>query len=497
MAKKQIDMTEGPILGRMILFTLPVLATGVLQLLFNASDLAVVGQFGGADSQIEVGAVGSCGALINLIVNLFMGLAVGAGVIAAQDIGAKRYEAVHKLADTALTVSLIGGVAVGVFGFFATEPLLRLMGTTKEILPSAVPYMKAYFTGMPGCLLYNYLAAIQRSGGDTKHPLLFLAISGVANVGLNILMVAGFKLGALGVGIATSASQYIAAAAILIFMLREEGCCRVTGFALDGERLKKMVLIGLPAGLQGTLFSLSNVIIQSSINAYGTYVVAGNAAGSNLDGFLYIAINSVYTAALTFVGQNVGAGKYARIKKISFLCVGLVTFIGVSLGVVLVVFGEKLLLIFATGENKDAVVKAGMNRLLVMGTTYFLCGLDGRRVRHHARHGQDYPAHDRVAGRLLPVPYRLDRHRLPALPRQHPCAVHQLPHFVVHHCRRALRLLHPQLPGAHAPGCRAGSLRQRRRCIAGLYCSGCVAAVPPKPHTERSTIPCPRSIRRN
>lgn len=375
MAKKQIDMTEGPILGRMILFTLPVLATGVLQLLFNASDLAVVGQFGGADSQIEVGAVGSCGALINLIVNLFMGLAVGAGVIAAQDIGAKRYEAVHKLADTALTVSLIGGVAVGVFGFFATEPLLRLMGTTKEILPSAVPYMKAYFTGMPGCLLYNYLAAIQRSGGDTKHPLLFLAISGVANVGLNILMVAGFNLGALGVGIATSASQYIAAAAILIFMLREEGCCRVTGFALDGERLKKMVLIGLPAGLQGTLFSLSNVIIQSSINAYGTYVVAGNAAGSNLDGFLYIAMNSVYTAALTFVGQNVGAGKYARIKKISFLCVGLVTFIGVSLGVVLVVFGEKLLLIFATGENKDAVVKAGMNRLLVMGTTYFLCGL--------------------------------------------------------------------------------------------------------------------------
>ena len=375
MAKKQIDMTEGPILGRMILFTLPVLATGVLQLLFNASDLAVVGQFGGADSQIEVGAVGSCGALINLIVNLFMGLAVGAGVIAAQDIGAKRYEAVHKLADNALTVSLIGGVAVGVFGFFATEPLLRLMGTTKEILPSAVPYMKAYFTGMPGCLLYNYLAAIQRSGGDTKHPLLFLAISGVANVGLNILMVAGFKLGALGVGIATSASQYIAAAAILIFMLREEGCCRVTGFALDGERLKKMVLIGLPAGLQGTLFSLSNVIIQSSINAYGTYVVAGNAAGSNLDGFLYIAMNSVYTAALTFVGQNVGAGKYARIKKISFLCVGLVTFIGVSLGVVLVVFGEKLLLIFATGENKDAVVKAGMNRLLVMGTTYFLCGL--------------------------------------------------------------------------------------------------------------------------
>ncbi len=375
MAKKQINMTEGPILGRMILFTLPVMATGILQLLFNASDLAVVGQFGGADSQIEVGAVGSCGALINLIVNLFMGLSVGAGVIAAQDIGAKRYEAVRRLADTALTVSLIGGVAVGLFGFFMAEPLLRLMGTTDDILPSAIPYMKAYFVGMPGCLLYNYLASIQRSNGDTRHPLIFLAISGVANVGLNILMVAVFHLGALGVGIATAVSQYIAAAAILIFMLREEGCCRVTGFALDGERLKKMILVGLPAGLQGTLFSLSNVIIQSTINGYGTYVVAGNAAASNLDGFLYTAMNSVYTAALTFVGQNVGAGTYERIKKISFTCVGLVTAIGLSLGAVLVVFGDKLLLIFATGESKDAVVEAGMNRLMIMGTTYFLCGL--------------------------------------------------------------------------------------------------------------------------
>lgn len=375
MAKTEINMTEGPILGRMIKFTLPVLATGVLQLLFNASDVAVVGQFGGAQSELEGGAVGCCGSLINLIVNLFMGLAVGAGVIAAQDIGAKRYDAVRRLANTALSVSLIGGVLLGIFGFFMAEPLLSLMGTTENILPRAVPYMKAYFVGMPGCLLFNYLAAIQRSNGDTRHPLIFLSISGVANVILNIVMVAGFHLGAMGVGIATAVSQYIAAGLILVHMLREEGPCRVTGFALDKERLRRMVVVGLPAGLQGSLFSLSNVLIQSTINGYGDIVVAGNAYGSNLDGFLYTAMNSVYTAALTFVGQNVGAGTYERIKKISFTAVALVSVIGISLGVVLVVFGDKLLLIFATGENKEAVIEAGMNRLWIMGTTYFLCGL--------------------------------------------------------------------------------------------------------------------------
>lgn len=365
-------MTEGPILGRMILFTLPVMATGVIQLLFNAADLAVVGQFAG---KAAMGAVGCCGALINLIVNLFMGLSVGAGVMAAQDIGAKRYDSVHLLANTAVSTSLIGGLAVGIIGFVATRPMLTLMGTPDEVLEEAVPYMRAYFCGMPGCLLYNYLASILRSSGDTKRPLIFLSISGLANVGLNFAMVLGLHLGALGVGIATAVSQYISAAMILVYMLRVDGCCRITGLAVDAAKLKKMILIGLPAGLQGTLFSLSNVIVQSSINSYGTTVVAGNTAGSNLDGFLYIAMNSVYHTALTFVGQNVGAGKYRRIKKISLECVGLVTFIGVTLGAVLVLFGDKLLLIYAPGAENVDVVKAGMNRLLVLGTSYFLCGL--------------------------------------------------------------------------------------------------------------------------
>ncbi len=372
MAKSNFSMTEGPILGRMILFTLPVLATGVLQLMFNAADLAVVGRYTG---QAAMGAVGCCGALINLIVNLFMGLSVGAGVIAAQDIGARRFDDVRRLVNSSVGASVVGGLIVGVIGFFAAEPLLILTGTPDDVRAEAIPYMRAYFCGMPGCLLYNYLAAILRSSGDTQRPLFFLSVSGLANVGLNFLMVLGFGMGALGVGIATAVSQYMSAALILLYMLHMKGCCRITGLSVDRRKLVKMIVIGLPAGIQGALFSLSNVIIQSSINQYGTTVVAGNTAGSNLDGFLYTSMNSVYHAALTFVGQNVGAGKYERIKRISFDCIALVTGIGLVLGSVLVLFGDKLLLLYAPGEENAAVVQAGMNRLMILGSTYFLCGL--------------------------------------------------------------------------------------------------------------------------
>ena len=372
MSKSQINMTEGPILGKMILFTIPLMLTGMLQLLFNAADLVVVGQFVGPEANA---AVGCCGSLINLIVNLFMGLSVGAGVIAAQDIGARRYDDVLRLISTSVTVSLIGGVVVGLFGFFAARPLLLMMKTPEDVLTEAVPYMKAYFVGMPGCLLYNYLAAILRSKGDTTHPLIFLTIAGAANVLLNLVMVTAFGLGAIGVGIATAASQYIAAGLTVLHMLRKEDVCRLTGFAVDSRKLGKMLVIGLPSGLQGMLFSISNVLIQSTINGYGKIVMAGNANASNLDGFQYTAMNSVYHAALTFVGQNVGAGTYKRIKRIMFDCAGLVTAIGVLVGVILITCGEPLLSLYSSGEEKDAVIEAGMNRLWILATTYFLCGL--------------------------------------------------------------------------------------------------------------------------
>ncbi len=369
---KDMNMTEGPVLGKMILFTLPVLASGVLQLLFNAADVAVVGKFVG---EAAMAAVGGCGALINLIINLFVGLSVGAGVIAAQDLGAKRYGDVGKLISTSLTASLIGGVIVGVFGFVLAEPLLRLMDTPDDVLVEAVPYMRAYFCGMPGCLVYNYLAAILRSGGDTRRPLYFLTTAGVVNVIFNLILVLGFGMGAIGVGIATAASQYVAAGLTVIYMLRSKNHFRITGFAVSGQKLWRMVTIGLPAGLQGCMFSLSNVIIQSTVNGYATTVIAGNTAASNLEGFVYIAMNSVYHTALTFIGQNVGAGKYERIKKISLQCFGMVLVIGLMLGESVFIFGKYLLQIYVTEENSVAVIAAGMDRLAVICSTYFLCGL--------------------------------------------------------------------------------------------------------------------------
>ena len=367
-----MNMTEGPVLGKMIRFTIPVMASGILQLLFNAADVAVVGQFAG---EAAMAAVGSCGALINLIINLFIGLAVGAGVIAAQELGAKRYEEVDKLISTALTSSIIGGIAVMIFGILMAEPLLLLMDTPEDVLAEAVPYMRAYFCGMPGCLVYNYMAAILRSSGDTKRPLFFLTAAGVVNVILNLVMVLGFGMGAIGVGIATAASQYVAAGLTLLYMSKTKTSLRLAGFKVYGQKLLRMVTIGLPAGMQGCMFSLSNVMIQSAVNAYPTVIIAGNTAAGNPEGFVYTAMNSVYHAALTFIGQNMGAGKFERIKKISFQCAGMVLVIGLTLSSVLVFFGDKLLLIYASGENRDLIVQAGVQRLQIIAATYFLCGL--------------------------------------------------------------------------------------------------------------------------
>ena len=370
--QKDVNMTEGPVLGKMILFTIPVMASGILQLLFNAADVAVVSRFSGPQS---VAAVGGCGALINLIVNLFIGLSVGAGVIAAQELGARRQSEVTGLIRTALTASIIGGVVVMIFGILLAKPLLRLMDTPEDVLVEAVPYMRAYFCGMPGCLVYNYMAAILRSGGDTRRPMLFLSAAGVTNVILNLVMVLGFGKGAVGVGIATAVSQYVAAGLTVLYMLKNKDYCRITGLGIDGKKLIRMITIGLPAGLQGCMFSLSNVIIQSTVNGYATTTIAGNAIAGNIEGFVYTSMNSVYHTALTFVGQNVGAGKYRRIKRIAALCAGMVFCIGLVMGGTLALFGDKFMLLYAAEEDRDAVIAAGMNRMHIVAAFYFLCGL--------------------------------------------------------------------------------------------------------------------------
>lgn len=376
--KKQQDLTEGALLPKIITFTLPLIATAVLQLLFNTADTVVVGRWGGdtaAERETALAAVGSCGALINLIINLFFGLSVGAGVCVAHDIGAKRFDDVSRVVHTSVLASLICGVVVTVFGLVAAPTLLTMMNTEPEVLGEAVPYIRAYFCGMPANMLYNYCASMLRSSGDTTRPLAFLSVAGVANVLLNLLMVLGFHTGALGVGIATAASQWISCILIVAYMMRMDGPCRIElkKLRIDGSKLRKIVMIGLPAGIQGTLFSFSNVLIQSSINTFGKVVVAGNTAGSNLDSYIYATQNALYHTALTFVGQNVGAHKYARVRKCILWCAVVVTVVGLSIGGVMVAFGEPLLRIFA--PEGGAVVEAGMTRLSILGITYFLCGL--------------------------------------------------------------------------------------------------------------------------
>lgn len=370
------DFTSGPMFSKIILFTLPVIATAILQLLFNTADTFVVGNWGGdtqADRDAALAAVGSCGALTNLIIGLFMGLSVGAGVCVAHGVGAKDDKAVSKTVHTSIIVSLILGAVVTVVGILLAHPLLNLMSTPEDVMGQAVPYMRAYFCGMIANMMYNYCAAILRSVGNTTAPLIFLSVAGVVNVGLNLVMVLVFRLGALGVGIATAASHWVSCILILLYMKRMDGPCKFefSKLRVSKAQLKKMIMIGLPAGIQGILFSLSNVIIQSSINSFKTVYIAGNTAASNVDSYIYSAQNALYHTALTFVGQNIGAKKYDRVKKAILYCLICVTVVGVALGLLVYAFGETLLGLFT---DSSAVIEAGMMRLAIMGTTYFLCG---------------------------------------------------------------------------------------------------------------------------
>lgn len=376
--KQKNDITEGSLLPQIITFTIPLIATAILQLLFNTADTIVVGRWGGAtpdECENALAAVGSCGALINLVVNLFFGLSVGAGVCVAHEMGAKRYEEVSKVVHTSVIASLACSVVVTIFGLTMARPLLSLMGTDPAVLDQAVPYMCAYFCGMPANMLYNYCAAMLRSTGDTTRPLIFLSVAGVINVVLNLVMVIVLKTGALGVGIATAVSQWVSCMLIVLFMIRTDGPCHLElrKLRIDKGKLVKIVAIGLPAGIQGTVFSFSNVLIQSSVNSFGKVVVAGNTAGSNLDCYIYATQNALYSTALTFVGQNLGAKKYDRLKKSILYCMAVVTVVGIVVGGFMYLFGEPLLRIYAP-EN-DAIVSAGMIRLEMFGLTYFLCGL--------------------------------------------------------------------------------------------------------------------------
>ena len=377
MAKQtNMDMVNGPLTGKIIRFAVPLMLSGMLQLLYNAADVIVVGKFSGAAS---LAAVGSTGALVNLLINLFIGVSVGCNVLVARYYGARNEKAVSETVHCAMGASLLIGLAAGVIGLIFSTPLLRLMDSPEDVLPLASLYLKIYFCGMPFNIGYNFGAAVLRAVGDTKRPLYILSAAGLVNVVLNLVTVIVFKMDVAGVALATITSQMISFALVVLCLTRRLDCCRLVlrEIRFYKDKLLEMIRIGLPAGLQGTLFSLSNVIIQSSVNSFGSTVMAGNSAAANVEGFVYVAMNAVYQATITFVSQNLGAGKPSRIRRIMAICLVLVSVVGLVLGLMAYFCGHTLLGIYASDSEglREQIIAVGKTRMRFLCAPYFLCGL--------------------------------------------------------------------------------------------------------------------------
>ncbi len=367
----EMDMTQGSILPKMLLFAVPLILSSVLQLLFNAADVIVVGRF---DGENALAAVGSTGALINLIVNVFLGLSVGANVMVARYYGAGKVRETSDAIHTAIAVSLVGGVFLAIFGFFLSKTFLEWMGSPEEVLPLATIYTQIYFIGMPVNVLYNFGSAVLRAVGDTRRPLIYLAIAGVVNVILNLFFVIVLRMGVAGVALATIISQGISAALVFICLLRSDGVIHVDVHKLriSLPRLKEIAAIGLPAGLQGVFFSISNVLIQSTVNSFGSIAMAGNTVSANIEGFIYVSMNAMHQTAISFTSQNVGARMYARLRRIALISVLVVTAIGLTLDSLALLLRGPLMRIYS---EEPAVIEAATMRMMVFGTTYFLCGI--------------------------------------------------------------------------------------------------------------------------
>ena len=365
-------MLHGRLLPRIISFALPLMLTGILQLLFNAADMMIVGRYDGSQA---LAAVGSTGSLINLIVNLFMGLSVGASVAVSQYHGAGDSNGVSKVVHTAMTVAVIGGAAAMIIGVLAAKPLLALMGSPSDVIDSAALYMRIYFIGMPVNMVFNFGAAILRAVGDTRRPLYFLTLAGVINVGLNILFVRQLNMSVAGVALATVISQTISMILVILCLLQADGAFRLDlrKLGIDMPKLGIIVKVGLPAGIQGAMFSISNVLIQSSINSFGSTVMAGSSAASTIEGFAYVSMNSNSQASINFMGQNYGAKRYDRLSKVVGVCSALVIGVGIAIGIGMIALRNPLLGLFS---DDSEVIAVGSIRLFVFGTTYITCGLN-------------------------------------------------------------------------------------------------------------------------
>ena len=373
----QIDMIHGPLAGKLLVFAIPLMLSSILQLLFNAADVIVVGRWSGSQS---LAAVGSNTSLINLMVNLFVGFSVGTNVVVARDLGAGREEDVRDSVHTSIALSLVSGVVLMGLGLLLSRQMLELMGSPEDVIGLAALYLRIYFCGMPGNMLYNFGAAILRAQGDTKRPLYFLTAAGIINVILNLVFVIVFHMDVAGVALATIISQYVSAILVLLTLMRDKGPLRVDlrALRLDMKVVRRILQVGLPAGFQGMVFSISNVVIQSSINSFGSTVVAGSAASSNIEGFVYAGMNAFYQTALTFTSQNYGACECKRVDRIMGLCLLYSGLIGLVLGNLAYLFGYPLGSIYAPGQEE--VIAQAVDRLSICCTTYFLCGLMDTQV---------------------------------------------------------------------------------------------------------------------
>ena len=367
----QMDMTQGSILKQMLSFSLPLMCSGVLQILFNAADIVVVGKFAGNAS---LAAVGSNSALINLITNLFIGLSVGANVVVARYYGAKQNADIVKAVHTSICLALISVIILTIFGVIGAPFFLTLMQTPNEVLAKASVYLRIYFLGMTATMVYNFGSAVLRAVGDTKRPLYFLLISGLVNVILNLIFVIFFKLDVVGVALATIISQILSASLVLLCLLKENSIIRlyIKKIKIDSIKLRQIIKVGLPAGTQGVVFALSNTLIQSSVNGFGAVVMAGNAAAQTVEGIVYFAMNAFYQSEISFISQNYGAKRFDRIKKIIISGQFCVILAGILCGFLLLSFGKEVLSIYSDSEQ---VIQAGMVRLKIILSTYFLCGM--------------------------------------------------------------------------------------------------------------------------
>ena len=372
MSRRNINMLNGPLFKNVIAYTIPIILTGFLQLLFNAADLVIVGRYCGS---ISVAAVGATTSITNLIVNLFIGLSVGAGVVVAQAIGAENHKKTHRAVHTAIPTALVGGVVLTIVGVGFSETFLRWMDTPENVLDLSALYMKIYFGGIIFMMIYNFCASILRAAGDTKSPLIFLTIAGLLNVGLNVLFVTVFDLNVAGVALATTISQGVSAILVVITLMKREDACKLyfSKLKFHKEEFSQMIKIGLPAGIQGSLFSISNVIIQSSINSFGSVVMSGNAAALNIEGFMFVCLNAFHQTTLNFTGQNIGANQYKRAKKVFVINMLCVFVVGLIISTSVYLAGPYLLKIYLP-DSAEAVL-VGQIRLQCLCLSYCLLGM--------------------------------------------------------------------------------------------------------------------------